>query len=493
MILKLKPLLMFIFSYCLFLTVTSHANDLLVEVPQEENGYGQILDNERLINNTENALENSWLPSFIDQRKIEGYQNWISAVKFILNPGDSICPSEGSLSWAVRKCLQLKDGALMILNGNQFPEVEAILKNPELSSEEKNDRINEIYNDRKLFTEQTVVKYSSSTKQQKDSLDEALVVLVPAMVVGVPTAVFVFVDLADIIKKSATYSLFAGVMNNIWSSMAASASVIIATASSSASHCFSNRYFDCSTSYSVLKDTLSMSFNSDIYSDVEEHIGDLAALQLMTTSARLAYQLPYSGAVKLIRDAVVPLSLIPLLNFNAQRRPETLSQKALECTAAAVAYGSISSTLNPTYAADQLKALFTNFMNILFMHPETKTPIDMMIVIGVKEGFGFLYNQCNTTINSVVPLVVMAVPAIYMEANDQRVPVINIKPKFLLVGAMIAGDAIASAQEGFPKHLLIPIILITTNLPNAGQWKTLGWSIALLFPPLNYFLGTQNQ
>ena len=493
---KQKQILISIFIYCLFLSATSHANDLSIEFSQEENYYDQLLNHELFPeNNTENISGNSLLDSFIDQRKIEGYQNWISMVEFILNTGDSICPDEGSLPWLLRKYLQLKDSVLIILNGSQFPEIEAMLDNPDLSPEEKNDRINKFYADRKSYIENTVHKYAFAKKREREREYEILASILPPLVVVstviVSATVIASALSAGIINKSAIYSQFAGVMNNIWNGAAASANVVFVTAMSSTLKCFPGCNLGCSPQCDILKNTLTMSFKSKTTFDVEENIMELIKLQGITTSARIAYQLPYNDAVKSIRDVAVPLILIPL-HFIAQRRPDTLAS-VLEYTAAAVAYGSISSALKPTYGLDQLIVLVKNIMSVQFMFPETNTPIRMIIITGLKGSVGFLSDHCSTTINAMAPMVIMAAPAIYMEANKQTVPVINIRPKFLLGGAMIAGDVIASVQEGFPEHLLIPIILITTNLPNTGNWKGLGWGVALLFPPLNYFFGTQDQ
>ena len=436
----------------------------------ESNGVGNALDNDT-------ALESA-VGAPVGPESADGL---VTAFDY-LNAGGYVCPSEGFHMWALKNINQII--VLRLIENN--PDAMEVMNDESLSPDEKQEKINELVSKQGQMVHEDLIKAYSERDYWRSGFEQLSADWVPIVIaVAFGSAVVIVTSCAGahwLMEKTRIYALLTrlckGCGDVAAASLEVSANNVYAALSSCVKstqcgkRCSLNRY---ATTYFV--------------EPRERIIRSLPLYQIKFSLARIAYQFSYDGWIEYARDVVVPVSLA-IIHGGAQLSKDSVGLRTLETieTAAAnVAYASVSSSLNSSDILDQGCYILKNAMTNGILNSVSRT--GMLFSVMGKGAAGLLCNACESTVNSLMPLAVATTPVVYLQSKGQNLPGLNIQPKYLFGGALILGDGIAAVQDGHPEYLMIPLIVLTARFKGGNRAKAFGWGVALLYAPLNYYLG----
>ncbi len=445
----------------------------------------------------ESLNESNLIYLFMDKRLIKGHldlletlQSIIRSAYYICLPGDSICPD-----LPVRQVLMMRYKQLKKIMNTMMDHPESVNQADQAEDRRKALEIEMAKFEERLYQEyyQTPVDDKETARSnEEDFAFFYLPIGVGAVTLVVASYTVGALTLEGCSRCSSTMGWFlASLDQSLNAFFAASANTLASGGLKAFTACTGSCFSNCGRQCEPLKSVLSSSMNQEVSSGsaeiIEESIISTAITGIAATGLRLFNQLPYAGYIRFSEDVVVPSALI-LLHTASQlstRQNSHKSRQLIETAVGAVAYAQITSKYNPGFYINELAYMAKNGMNLLFFMCET--PLEMGSVAAGKLIIGTLMDECSTSVNSMAITMATALGAGYFEARNKVIPGIDISPRMFLAVGMIAGDSIASINDDHPEYLLIPLIILSTNIHGRNNEKAIGWGTLLLYPIIHYF------
>ena len=244
----------------------------------------------------------------------------------------------------------------------------------------------------------------------------------------------------------------------------------------------------CNKLASAVVKSINKPVDSSVSTTLELTMSDLPNSQFDAGVGRMVFMM-IPESFEFGKKVVIPACIIPLQSIMVLHPENYLPSKRryLQKLSATVAYLEIADSLSESSFSDESFYLMNSYLNGQFIQSQKTLP--MSLALSLKFGCALLASKCTFAVNSLIPVVVASGPAGYYGYKGEPVPLLNIKPKFLMVGAMGVGDISAAVADGKLDYALLPLLIIGANSRFQGPGAAIGWIIALSYGPLNYYLG----